>query len=60
MCCIVAVVFNNCDNIHQFLLRSSDVALIVEVGDARFEVLTALFFKIQVFWDVTACRLVNS
>jgi hypothetical protein len=24
----------------------------------RFEVLTALFMNIQVFWDVTACRLV--
>jgi hypothetical protein len=26
----------------------------------RFEVLTALFMKIQVFWDVTACTLVDS
>jgi hypothetical protein len=28
--------------------------------DARFEVLRAVMLNIQVFWDVTACRLVNS
>jgi hypothetical protein len=28
--------------------------------DARFEVLTAMLLKIEVFWDVTTCRLLNS
>ena len=27
---------------------------------ARFEVLTAILQNIQVFWDVTLCRMVNS
>jgi hypothetical protein len=58
--CVVAVICNNCVNIHQLVLRSSDAALVVEVGDVRFEVHTELFMNIQVFWDVTACRLVNS
>jgi hypothetical protein len=58
--CVVAVICNSCINIHQPVLRNSDAALVVEVGDVRFEVLTALFMNIQVFWDVTACRLVNS
>jgi hypothetical protein len=57
---VVAVICNNCVNIHQPVLRSSDAALVVEVGDVRFEVLTVLFMNIQVFWDVTECRLVNS
>jgi hypothetical protein len=55
---VVAVICNNCINIYQPVLRSSDAALVVEEGDVRFEVLTALFMNIQVFWDVTACRLV--
>jgi hypothetical protein len=58
--CIVAVICSNCVNIHQPILGSSDAALVVEVGDVRFKVLTALFMNIQVFWDVPACRLVNS
>jgi hypothetical protein len=58
--CVVAVICNNCFNVDQTVLRSSDAALVVEVGDVRFEVLTALFMNVQVFWDVTACRLVNS
>ena len=58
--CVVAVICNNCVNIHHPVLRSSDAALVVEVGDVRFEVLTALFMNIQVFWNVTACRLGNS
>jgi len=41
--CVVAVICNNCVNIHQLVLRSSDAALVIEVGDVRFEVLTALF-----------------
>jgi len=57
---VVAVICNNCVNIYQPALRSSDAALVVEEGDVRFEVLTALFMNIQVFWDVTACRLVNN
>jgi hypothetical protein len=28
--------------------------------DARFEVLTAVSIKIEVFWDVMQCRLLNS
>jgi len=58
--CVVAVICNNCVNIHQLVLRNCDAALVVEVGDVRFEVVTGLFMNIQVFWDVTACRLVNN
>jgi hypothetical protein len=30
-----------------------------KTGNARFEVLTALLLRIQVFWDVTLCRSVS-
>jgi hypothetical protein len=47
--CVVTVICNNYVNIHQPVLRFSDATLVFEVGDVRFEVLTALFMNIQVF-----------
>jgi hypothetical protein len=34
--CVVAVICNNCVNIYQPVLRSSDAALVGEKGDLRF------------------------
>jgi hypothetical protein len=32
----------------------------MRIQNAKFEVVTAVVVKVQIFWDVTLCQLVNS
>jgi hypothetical protein len=36
------------------------VRIAVKYNVARFEVLTVVLLKVEVFWDVMLCKLVNS
>jgi hypothetical protein len=47
-----------CLCVWSFAILTSECLARKNLGTERFEVLSAVLTKIQVFWDVTRCRLV--